>query len=1683
MPIPPNEAIAASPSNPAGVHDDLLKSRIPACYTQASTLRQVALSKHQLEIPDWYAKAAPETRTELKRSHERYCAVLSQIDNTLGSVQDIRTFAEPLLSQAIENTFRRTLNVREVYLARKFAVKTRTDLGSNLLHRLTGEAFDTIEYRGSSLLEAALANFEPDEERKLDCDDCHFITTTPVSSDGTLNHTLQSVREGALPIAPQAFIKLCRELDLGRRYQEHLKAILQPSNDQGRNELDRQLREHHRQSLAISIEIARSKSDIRQDTYQMLLQLVGGQSGIKLDGRSVTVASLKIFDVELIGPLLIGPEREHSNRVERVVAYIPDDPEHPVKEYASSAEFMVELRRRLHGLQYRRFFSRFVPLREQGAFFERFNRLYQPSSQTDQQADFPLASQLRNLPMETLLIRDALWEKLRREQVGKILTDARAAAVPTGDEDQKARQARLDRWENTVIDVLNMAAFIVPGLGPVMMTVWAVQMLDEAVEGIEAFERGETQEMWAHFSSLALNVVFAAAGAKVLPHVVPSDTVAQMEPVTLANGESRLWRPDLRAYRCDREPPAASVPDDRGLYRVDGRDVVSLDGDHYEVQQEPTTQRYRVRHPSRGPQAYQPELMHNGSGAWRHELEQPRSWEGSTLMRRLGHLVRDFGDAELEQIRTASGTSEAVLRRMHVEGEPMPALLADTIKRFGLCRQVDTFIGQLRSEDPEQFEQADPMAQLHLLAGYGPWPKGLRLKVVDGAGKTRWEYTRPSQTAGGDRDVVLAETKIRTPHVLKNLIESVDVVGGDLLAGTSPAIPKNAIDARVRQLRKNLVALVERNKVQLLNDHYARTDVASDPRAALIKFRFPSVPAAAVEQLVACASPAEQQQMAAWNFADAAQTKPIPLRIVEELRDYQKALRLNRAYEGLYQQALATVDTPRLALATLETLPGWNDSVRIELREEDVSGALIDSIGSPDASQTKVVVKDGERYMAFDDKGNDLSLWDSLYVALQHALPDAERQAMGRPSIHQGDLLQKAIGATPLSRDALARRLKMQPSKPSFKSPMRLASGELGYPMSGIRERLGLGRSPELRVLDLYPDYTVEQVQTLLRSLGDDAVAELKRRKVELETLRRDLDRWAGLPLVLDIGGDRVVRVPQAVRQGVAERIKRCWRRQSTMAVTVDGTRAGYVLDLGGQDVGTLPTLTADFSHVASLNLRDMNLSPLSCDRFLQGFSSVRWLDMTNNRLTDLPESLGSMNGLTRLQLRANQIRLTPRSIRILEERVSLKILVLDNNPLGRLPDFSSLVDLRGLSLRGAWIDTWPTGLRDQPLEQIDLRGNLLTDVPAELTDPPAERAHATARLNGVTLLQGNPLSEATQQRLREYWANLLLSHPEWVALRWPGAFEAVEVQGPSTVQQWLRDMPREQLPDKTTLWQNLEAEASSAEFFQLLNRLAESYQGAEHYSDLQARVWQMLEAAGASTELRRELFDLAGAPACEDRAALSFSYLEIRLMIHNAKALSAGEHESATLIRLAKGLFHLDEVESIALQDIQQRRDAINARQDLTAAQKNRQIRQIEEVEVRLAYRVGLKDRLALPGQPEGGRFIQMAGVTPDMLEAAATRVLALDDSPRELQALVGRDFWIEYIKQQHRASFQALTDTLIANQLELDEASAAGNLEEADYVHQSEALGLQHKVKEAELIQSLTKEELDAQVESTDL
>ncbi|PTT94898.1 hypothetical protein DBR45_50085, partial [Pseudomonas sp. HMWF031] len=133
--------------------------------------------------------------------------------------------------------------------------------------------------------------------------------------------------------------------------------------------------------------------------------------------------------------------------------------------------------------------------------------------------------------------------------------------------------------------------------------------------------------------------------------------------------------------RTDVDLPADARPDDQGIHQHQGRRILRLDDQHFEVLDDAVTGQPRIRHPERF-DAYAPTLRHNGHGAWVCETENPREWEGSTLMRRLGHSTEGFNDEQLEEIRQISGTEEGVLRRVHVESAPPPPLLTDTLQRL-----------------------------------------------------------------------------------------------------------------------------------------------------------------------------------------------------------------------------------------------------------------------------------------------------------------------------------------------------------------------------------------------------------------------------------------------------------------------------------------------------------------------------------------------------------------------------------------------------------------------------------------------------------------------------------------------------------------------------------------------------------------------------------------------------------------------------------------------------------------------------------------------------------------------------------------------------------------------------------------------------------------------------------------
>jgi hypothetical protein len=74
-----------------------------------------------------------------------------------------------------------------------------------------------------------------------------------------------------------------------------------------------------------------------------------------------------------------------------------------------------------------------------------------------------------------------------------------------------------------------------------------------------------------------------------------------------------------------------------------------------------------------------------------------------------------------------------------------------------------------------------------------------------------------------------------------------------------------------------------------------------------------------------------------------------------------------------------------------------------------------------------------------------------------------------------------------------------------------------------------------------------------------------------------------------------------------------------------------------------------------------------------------------------------------------------------------------------------------------------------------------------------------------------------------------------------------------------------------------------------------------------------------------------------------------------------------------------------------------------------------LDPVEVELAYRTGLAERLDLVGQPRHMRYASLSGVTRANLDAAYARVTTALLSPALLQDLSTRSFWVDFLRKHH--------------------------------------------------------------------
>ncbi|MFJ2712113.1 dermonecrotic toxin domain-containing protein [Pseudomonas sp. NPDC087346] len=679
------------PSSDVSAHFAVIEKAIPAWLSSTSISRVYELKSAGPTIAQWHRDASLADHRRLKNEVQNAWKAQNGVDKALSNLQDVYTFAKPLLQEALKRRFGVEDDVEQTWLRLYAPVNT-----SWWAHDFSAGATS----RTVSLLDAALHNFSRDEAFSHDSE---FITRPDVRG----HFTIKNIKH---KLTIEQFKSLCRELDIGARYTQHLNTFLLSSNSVARQVLRHKVILSQKSALSVAARMALVKNDIERSAYDVVQGMLEDRRHLKWNGRLVSYYNLTMMDTKLTGIILICPDVLTANSPVPVIAYVPHDPEHPLKQYSSALQFMSELTRQLRDDQspanYQKFFSQFVDHQQRGHFFAGLNdRL----SKVKWQAA-PAGSNLpswRETPVDNPNLRFSLtrlrddretgfngdlWGYLYRQQLNKILNDASNIAISTEYADRMSRWAWWDNLQKILSDLLNVALLVVipfvPFLGELMMAYTTYQLLDGVFEGVVDLAEGHLAEAGEQAIGVLESIVqlgaFAAAGAiGEVAKVKLSPFVEGLKPVQLADGQTRLWNPDLTPYRQPEQAlPTSTRPDSHGLHSLGDKQLLLLDQNLFEVAKDPLTGQHRIRHPQR-PQAYAPTLQHNARGAWVCETENPRQWEGTLLMRRIGHRTDGFSNAQLEHMRLLTGTDENVLRRMHVENAPPPPLLADTLERLG----------------------------------------------------------------------------------------------------------------------------------------------------------------------------------------------------------------------------------------------------------------------------------------------------------------------------------------------------------------------------------------------------------------------------------------------------------------------------------------------------------------------------------------------------------------------------------------------------------------------------------------------------------------------------------------------------------------------------------------------------------------------------------------------------------------------------------------------------------------------------------------------------------------------------------------------------------------------------------------------------------------------------------------
>ncbi|MDM9598281.1 MULTISPECIES: dermonecrotic toxin domain-containing protein [Pseudomonas] len=526
------------------------------------------------------------------------------------------------------------------------------------------------------------------------------------------------------------------------------------------------------------------------------------------------------------------------------------------------------------------------------------------------------------------------------------------------------------------------------------------------------------------------------------------------------------------------------------------------------------------------------------------------------------------------------------------------------------------------------------------------------------------------------------------------------------------------------------------------------------PGAEAIQRAYPKLPSAVANELAREASALELQML---------DSGKVPLRLGEEARVYQQQIRLARTCEGLYLSSVPSWDSDLLIMHTLERLPGWPVQTRLRLLQRMSWPTQDHAIGTPGTRPYTTITHAPAGYIVHDESlpSAVVKVYPSLYAALYEALP----AAMASMDVTDQQALQRLVQESPLlPRPALRVLLGMQPVRPGYRSPMRLADGRLGYPLSGggpathgiTRQRLL--EAIEATGLATRTGRSADQILLALASRGRTQLQIFEHLQTLVEQrneLQSSLDDWSE---AISPASDQAAHDYDSLRDSIMQH----WY-ETALEESAEPTTELRIARVPLADVPL--TLPAFFNtRVRSLSLIDLPSGSLAgwaqnerlLQRLLRQMPQIESLEISrafdpratpSPFLFSVPTITECLPALQRLVLTNQNMTLSESDLNLLSGLRQLRYLDLSGNRLAQSnrPSFHELT-LDYLGLDQMQLAQWPIGIGSDALARIShlsLRHNNLRSLPSfllheadMLTTPP------------VISLEGNSINESHLQRL-----------------------------------------------------------------------------------------------------------------------------------------------------------------------------------------------------------------------------------------------------------------------------------------------------------------------------------------------